>query len=154
MAKSLNRAQLIGNVGKEPEVRKTGTGTKVAEFSIATGRQWTGQDGQKKEKTEWHRCVAWDKLAAIVESYVGKGDRLYVEGEIQYRSYEKDGDTRYVTEIVVQNLVMLGGNGEREERPTTPKQQARRDSYQPDPGAKRQAEEAFGPFDDDDDLPF
>ena len=110
MARSLNKALLIGNLGSDPEIRATADGTKVAGFSIATNRTWTDREGQSQERTEWHRIVAWANLAEIAEQYLSKGDRVYVEGEIQYRSYEdRDGATRYVTEIRARELVMLGG---------------------------------------------
>ena len=110
MSRSLNKATLIGNLGSDPDVRTTGGGSKVAEFSIATSRRWNDRNGQQQEKTEWHRIVAWTALADIAERYLKKGDRVYVEGEIQYRSYEdKEGNTRYVTEINARDLIMLGG---------------------------------------------
>jgi single-strand DNA-binding protein len=108
--RSLNKVMLIGNLGSDPEVRTTGGGAKVAEFSLATGRQWTDRNGQKQEKTEWHRVTAWKGLADVVESYAKKGDRIYVEGEINYRTFDdKDGDTRYVTEINAREVLLLGG---------------------------------------------
>lgn len=124
MSKSMNKVTLIGNLGGDPEVRTTQSGTKVAQFSLATGRQWTDAKGEKQEKTEWHKCVVWggakgDGLAGVVEKYVRKGDKLCVEGRIEYRQYEdKDKQTRYVTEITVTDILLLGGgSGEkREER--------------------------------------
>jgi single-strand DNA-binding protein len=86
MSRSLNKALLIGNLGSDPELRTTGDGTKVAGFSVATNRSWTDRDGQPQERTEWHRIVAWTNLADIAEKYLKKGDRVYIEGEIQYRS--------------------------------------------------------------------
>jgi single-strand DNA-binding protein len=110
VSRSLNKAILIGNLGSDPEIRTTGGGTKVAEFSIATSRRWNDRNGQAQEKTEWHRIIAWSALADIAEQYMKKGDRIYVEGEIQYRSYDdKDGNTRYVTEINAREMIMLGG---------------------------------------------
>lgn len=115
MSRSLNRVMIIGNLGGDPEVRTTGSGTKVAEFSIATSKQWKGRDGQDQEKTEWHRIIAWGfssekhGLAGVAERFLKKGDRVYVEGSIEYRTYEKDGETRYVTEIRANELIMLGG---------------------------------------------
>ena len=115
MSRSLNKVTLIGNVGGEPEVRTVGNGGRVATFSLATGRSWTDQSGNKQEKTEWHKCVAWNGgrgtgLADVVEKYVRKGEKLYVEGEIEYRQYQdKEGQTRYVTEIKVKELMLLGG---------------------------------------------
>jgi single-strand DNA-binding protein len=111
---SLNKVILIGNVGKEPEVRTTNNGSKVASLSLATSRKWTDGKGEKQEKTEWHRVVVWNRgksgLADVVERYVGKGAKLCVEGAIEYREYEKDGQTKYITEINVSGLTMLGGN--------------------------------------------
>jgi single-strand DNA-binding protein len=110
VARSLNKAMLIGNLGSDPEIRTTGSGTRVATLSLATSRRWNDRNGQQQEKTEWHRVVAWDKLVDIIEKYVKKGDRLYVEGEIEYRSYEdKDGVTKYSTEIRAREILMLGG---------------------------------------------
>jgi len=110
---------LIGNLGKDPEIKSVGSGGRVAEFSLATTRTWNGPGGDRQEKTEWHRCVAWNArgpgaggLADIIERFVRKGDRLYVEGSIEYRQWQdKEGQTRYTTEIRVRDLVMLGGKG-------------------------------------------
>ncbi len=116
MSRSLNKAMLIGNLGSDPEIRSTTGGTRVASFSLATSRSWTGQNGEKQEKTEWHKCVVWNRktgggLVDVVEKYVKKGDRLYVEGEIEYRQWQdKENQTRYTTEINVRDMVMLGGS--------------------------------------------
>ena len=119
MSRSLNKVMLIGNLGKDPEVKSVGSGGRVAEFSLATTRTWNGPGGDRQEKTEWHRCVAWNArggtgggggLADIIERYVKKGDRLYVEGSIEYRQWQdKEGQTRYTTEIRVRDMVMLSG---------------------------------------------
>ena len=114
MSRSLNKVTLIGNVGADPEVRSTTGGNRVATFSLATSRTWNGPSGDRQEKTEWHRCVVWNaktsQLADIVERYVKKGDKLYVEGRIEYRQWQdKDNQTRYSTEINVRELIMLGG---------------------------------------------
>lgn len=109
MAFSLNRAQIIGNVTREPEVRMAGS-QKVATFSVATNMVWTDPTGQKKEKAEFHNVVAWRKLAEICEQYLKKGAKVYVEGRMQTRDWEgEDGVKRYRTEIVAENLIMLGG---------------------------------------------
>lgn len=114
MSRSLNRAVLIGNVGADPEVRTTAGGSRVASFSLATSRRWTTRTGREQEKTEWHRVVAWDRLAEDVERFVRKGDRVYAEGRLEYRSWEdSSGRTRYATEIVAQELIPLGGSAER-----------------------------------------
>lgn len=113
MARSLNKATLIGNVGADPEVRTTGSGTRVAQFSVATSRSWAEADGTPHQRTEWHRVVAWGPKAEVVEQYLRKGERVYVEGEIHYRSYEDgEGITRYVTEINARDLLLLGGRTE------------------------------------------
>jgi len=153
MSRSLNKVMLIGNVGAEPEIRQTGSGTKLAKVSLATNRRFNDRSGQVQEKTEWHRLTFWDRMADLVEQYVHKGDRLYVEGRLEYSQTEDEkGQPRYWTDIVVQEMVMLGsgpggagpggggfqGGGQR--RPP------------------RQASAPAGggsPFDaDDDDLPF
>jgi single-strand DNA-binding protein len=109
VSRSLNKAILIGNLGQDPEIRTTGGGQRVGQFSLATTRTWNDQSGQKQEKTEWHRIVAWGRLVDVIERYVKKGDRLYVEGEIQYRQYEdKEGVTKYTTEINLREMIMLG----------------------------------------------
>lgn len=110
MSRSLNKAIIIGNLGSDPEVRTTGGGSRVAQFSVATSRKWTTNSGEQQEKTEWHRIVVWGKLVDVVEKYVKKGQQVYVEGEIQYRQYEdKEGVTKYTTEINARELMMLGG---------------------------------------------
>lgn len=107
MARSLNRVTLIGNTGADPEVRTTAGGTKVANVSLATSRKI--QRGEEwEERTEWHRLVFWGRLAEVVEEYVHRGDRLYVEGEIRYGTYDRDGVEVPTTEIVVRELIMLG----------------------------------------------
>jgi single-strand DNA-binding protein len=114
VSRSLNKVMLIGNLGSDPEVRSTTGGNRVASFSLATSRQWNGANGEKQEKTEWHKCVVWNVrgtgLADVVEKYCKKGDRLYVEGRIEYRQWQdKEGQTRYTTEVNVRDMVMLGG---------------------------------------------
>jgi single-strand DNA-binding protein len=117
VSRSLNKVMLIGNLGADPEVRSTNSGTRVATLSLATSRQWTTQAGEKQEKTEWHRCVVWNTrqsgLADVVEKYLKKGDRVYVEGRIEYRTWkDREGQTRYTTEVNVRDLVMLSGRGD------------------------------------------
>ena len=116
MSRSLNKVTLIGNLGADPEVRSTQNGGRVATLSVATSRQWKGQDGQMQEKTEWHRVIFWNsnysKLADIAEKYCRKGEKIYVEGSIEYRSWQdKEGQTRYTTEIRGNELILLGGRG-------------------------------------------
>jgi single-strand DNA-binding protein len=114
VSRSLNKVMLIGNLGNDPEVRSTTGGNRVATFSLATSRQWNSQNGEKQEKTEWHRCVVWNTkgsgLADVVEKYCKKGDKIYVDGRIEYRQWQdKENQTRYSTEINVRELIMLGG---------------------------------------------
>ena len=168
MSRSLNKVMLIGNLGNDPEVRSTSGGNRVATFSLATSRSWNDAAGSKQEKTEWHRCVVWNtkssQLADIVERYVKKGDKIYVEGRIEYRQWQdKDGQTRYSTEINVRELIMLGaprgGGGGGSEGDT--EGAAQRTSRAP---AAQKAKTAAGGDDfedfpgaledEDDDLPF
>ena len=149
MARSLNKALLIGNLGADPEIRTTSDGTKVAGLSVATNRNWTDREGQPQERTEWHRVVAWGNLAEIMEGYLTRGDRVYIEGEIQYRSYEdRDGATRYLTEIRARELVMLGGQDTGAAAFGSPSQQAARE-----PGPAGGVEENSAVLSDDD-VPF
>lgn len=112
MARSLNKVMLIGNVGNDPEIRMTPSGSKVAKISMATNRTFQDRSGQQQERTEWHRLTFFGRLADIVEQWVNKGDRLYVEGRIEYSQTQDDqGGTRYWTDIVVNEMVMLGATG-------------------------------------------
>ncbi len=125
MAMSLNRAQLIGNVTRDPEVRQIPGGATVASFSIATNFVWKDQSGQKQEKAEFHNITAWRNLADIVGQYLRKGSKVFVEGRIQTREYEgQDGVKRYRTEIVADNLIMLDRKGAGEGMPYTGAQSA------------------------------
>jgi single-strand DNA-binding protein len=109
MARSLNKVMLIGNVGSDPEIRMTPSGSKVAKLSLATNRSYQDRSGQQQERTDWHRLTFFGRLADIVEQWVNKGDRLYVEGRIEYSQTQDDqGGTRYWTDVVVNEMVMLG----------------------------------------------
>ena len=107
MARSVNKLILVGNVGRDPETQTTSNGHKVAHFSLATSRRIPRENGFE-ERTEWHRITVWSRLAELCEEYVRKGDRLYIEGRMQYDSYERDGVTIPTSEVVVRELVMLG----------------------------------------------
>lgn len=110
MSRSLNKVMLIGNVGNDPEIRATAGGARVAKLSLATNRSWSGRDGQQQEKTEWHRLTFFGRLVDIVEQWVHKGDKLYVEGRLEYSQTQDDqGGVKYWTDIVVNEMVMLGG---------------------------------------------
>ena len=109
---SVNKAILVGNLGAEPEVRYTPSGKAVASFRLATSEQWTGKDGEKSEKTEWHRIVAWARLGEICGEYLHKGSQVYIEGRLQTRTWEdRAGNKRSTTEIVAQAMQMLGSPG-------------------------------------------
>jgi single-strand DNA-binding protein len=116
VSRSLNKVMLIGNLGADPEVRSTNNGSRVANLSLATSRQWTDQKGEKQEKTEWHKVICWNNkgfmLADLAEKYMKKGDKVYVEGRVEYRTWEdKEKQTRYVTEIVAREIILLGSRG-------------------------------------------
>jgi len=105
---NLNRAQIIGNLVRDPEIKTTANGSTVASFSVATSLVWTDQSGQKQEKVEFHNLVAWKKLAEVCGQYLHKGSKVFVEGRLQTRDWEgQDGIKRYRTEIIVENLIML-----------------------------------------------
>lgn len=106
---SLNKVMLIGNLGKDPEIRAIPSGVKVANFSIATTERYTDKNGQKVDKTEWHNIVMWRGLAEVAEKYLKKGKQIFVEGRLQTRSWDdQTGQKKYMTEIVADNMVMLG----------------------------------------------
>jgi len=114
MAKSVNKVILLGNVGKDPEIRSTANGMTVANFSIATSENIKGQDGQWTEKTEWHNLVAFQRTAEIIRDYVKKGSKLYVEGRLQTSSWDDKttGQKKYKTEIIVGDLSLLSSQGQ------------------------------------------
>lgn len=141
---SLNKVMLIGNLGKDPEVRYTTSGTAVASFSIATSERFKNKSGEWDERTEWHNITLWGRLAEIAGEYLAKGKTVYIEGRLQTRKWQdKEGRDRYTTEIVGEKMQMLSGKGEGR------------------PGAGRApADESFAPsydepaFNPDDDIPF
>jgi single-strand DNA-binding protein len=110
----INKVIIVGNLGKDPEVTYVPSGAAVAKFSVATSETWKDKtSGEKKERTEWHRIVAWDKLGEICGKYLSKGRQVYVEGKLQTHSYDdKEGVKRYVTEIIAQDVQFLGGKGD------------------------------------------
>ena len=138
MAKGINKVILIGNLGRDPETRYLKEGSAICNFSIATSDQWKDKNsGEKREKTEWHRIVAFKRLAEICAEYLTKGSRVYVEGKLQTRSWEQEGVTKYTTEIVANEVQMLGGG------------ESKREEYEPPVST-----EAPGPVDDDEQIPF
>ena len=114
MAKSVNKVILIGNLGKDPEVKYTAGGMAVAKFSLATNERHKDKDGNWQDRTEWHNIVAWQRLAEIVGEYVKKGSKIYIEGRLQTSSWEdkQSGEKKYRTEVIASDLVLLGGRGE------------------------------------------
>lgn len=145
MARSLNKVTLIGNTGGDPDVRSTASGNRVAKLSLATSRSFPDRSGQQQERTEWHRLTFFGRLVDVVEQWVKKGDRLYVEGRIEYSQTQDDrGGTRYWTDIIVNEMIMLGSTGGgRAEQPS----QGRGGGY-------RQPAPATPITEPDDDLPF
>ena len=112
MSTGINKVILVGFLGRDPEVRYTKSSQAVASFSIATTERWTGKDGNKEDKTEWHRIVAWGKLGEICGEYLSKGKQVYIEGRLQTREWEdNDGNKKQTTEIVANNMTMLGQAG-------------------------------------------
>lgn len=113
MARGLNKVELIGNLGRDPELRYTQGGVAVANFSIATTEQWKDGDGNKQEHTEWHRIVAWRQLGEIAAQYLTKGSQVYIEGRIRSKKWEdSDGNERTGTEILLDRMLMLGGGSQ------------------------------------------
>lgn len=108
----INKVILIGNLGQDPQIKFLDGGNAVANFSIATSESWTDKQGEKKDRTEWHRIVAWGKLAELCGEYLKKGRQVYVEGKLQTRKYEKDGVERYTTEVVATDVKFLGQKGD------------------------------------------
>src|ERR1700758_4786464 len=112
--KSVNKVILIGNLGKDPEVKYTPSGTPVAKLTLATNERYKDKDGQWQDRTEWHNVVLWQRLAEIAGEYLKKGGKVYIEGRLQTRSWEdkQTNQKRYMTEVVANDLVLLGGRGE------------------------------------------
>lgn len=155
MAKSVNKVILVGNLGKDPEVKYTPSGTPVAKFSIATNERYKDKAGEWQDRTEWHNIVVWQRLAEIVGEYVKKGSKIYVEGRLQTSSWEdkQSGEKKYRTEIVVQDLVLLSGRGEtdgegRASRASAPGSFDQRPPQQQEDAAAHAAEIT------DEDIPF
>jgi single-strand DNA-binding protein len=161
-SRGINKVILIGNLGNEPEVRYMSNGKAVANFSLATSESWKDkQSGENQERTEWHRIVMYDKLAEIVQQYVHKGSKLYIEGRLQTRKWQdKDGAERYTTEIVANDMQMLDSRGSG----GVPANYSNEPSYnapstRPNPSPSRQSsappvsmEPPIADFDDD--IPF
>ena len=134
MSRGVNKAILVGHLGADPETRNTPSGAAVANLRLATSEQWTDkQSGEKKERTEWHRVVAWGRLAEICAQYMRKGQLVYVEGSIETRKWtDSDGNDRYSTEIRARDIQMLGGKGEQRSSEPRREQPAQADSFDDD----------------------
>jgi len=149
---SVNKVILVGNLGADPELRYTNTGTAVANLRIATNEQWTDKNGERQSRTEWHNIVAWGKLGEICGKYLRKGRSIYVEGRLQTRTWEdQSGQKRYTTEVVAQVMQMLGGRpGEGGGEATEPDTNWESRPHQ----AQGEGEVAVNTSATDDDLPF
>ena len=154
--RSVNKVIIIGNLGSEPELRHTPSNVPVANFSVATNESWVNKDGMREERTEWHRIVAWRRLAEICSEYLHKGTQVYIEGRIQTRQWEdQNGQKRYQTEIVADEMVILGGRpGEGMPSGAPPYS-----DDEPIQSSRRQADDNYDDFqppegEADDDLPF
>ncbi len=156
---SVNKVILVGNLGKDPELRYTPSGAAVATFSLATTEKFKDRSGEMQEKTEWHNIVVWRQLAEICGKYLHKGKQVYIEGRIQTRSYDdRDGNKRYITEIVADQMQMLGRAGEEsggQARSAGDARQGRPAPQRPASGGAPAYEDfADTPFNPDDDIPF
>jgi single-strand DNA-binding protein len=146
---SLNKVMLIGNLGKDPEVRYTTSGTAVAGFSLATSERFKSKSGEWEERTEWHNVTLWGRLAEIAGEYLAKGKTVYIEGRLQTRKWQdRDGRDRYTTEVVADKMQMLGGKGEAGGRQGGAKVAEDSSGFGGGPGYE---EPSFNP---DDDIPF
>ena len=155
--RSVNKAILVGNLGRDPELRHTASGQAVASFTVATNRSWKSQDGTANEETDWHNIVAWGRLAEICQQYLQKGRKVYVEGRIQTRSWDdaKTGQKRYMTEIVANQMIILDspGGARGEAGPRGPVAQREAPAASGSEGGDRNVD--WPDSDDfDDDLPF
>jgi single-strand DNA-binding protein len=155
---SVNKVIIMGRLGADPEVRYTQSNIPVATLSVATSEKWKDKDGELQETTEWHRIILWDKLASLAGEYLAKGAQVYIEGAIQTRKYEdKEGNTRYTTEIKGQVMKFIGGKSDRADQPGPPAAKVSSNGYTKESKAalKAQTDVNFDDdMDDDDGLPF
>ncbi len=160
MARGINKVILVGNLGQDPELRYTNSSTAVCNMRLATNEAYKDSEGNMVDKTEWHSIVAWGRLAEICGEYLKKGAQVYFEGSLQTRSYDdKEGVTKYVTEIKAREMMILGGRGGSEDYNMDQRQAApapRKQSAPPNRGQRPQAAPASDNFEfsPDDDLPF
>lgn len=162
----LNRIQIIGNLGSDPDMRYTSQGTAVTNFNVAVNRRYRDQAGTLQDETEWFRVVAWDKLGQTCNQYLSKGRQVYIEGRLQTRKYtDRDGAERTAVEIVASNMIMLGNRGDSASRDddyespdyageSTPQQTAARSGSAPAQGQQRNQPRPVEDDISDDDIPF
>lgn len=153
---SLNKVQIIGNLGNDPDVKYTQSGACITTISIATTEKWKDKDGNPQEKTEWHRVKLWNKLGEIAGEYLRKGGAVYIEGKLSYGSYEKDGVTHYTTDIVATEMKMLGGRPSNDNERQGGGGQQQRQGAQEQSQRQRAPQQSAPPMDDfaDDQIPF
>lgn len=141
MARSLNRVQLIGNLTRDPELRYTPSGTAVCSFSIATNRNWTTDSGEKKDEVEFHRIVAWNKLAELCSQFLTKGRKVFVEGRLQTRSWTaQDGAQKQTTEIVISDMILLDSKRQADDQSSEPKEEVEAQPVSKGPRSKPKEE--------------
>lgn len=149
----VNKVILVGRVGNDPEIKYAGNGNAIANFSLATSEKWKDKDGQKQEKTEWHKIVAFGRQAEVIGEYIKKGSQLYIEGSIQTRSWDdNDGNKRYTTEITLKMMEMLGGKSDSGGDNSGSGNSGNNKSRPPSP--QKQNASAPQQSDFDDDIPF
>ena len=162
MARGVNKVTLIGNLGQEPELRYTGSGTAVCNMRLATNESYTNSDGEEVQKTEWHNIVAWERLGEVCNEYLDKGSQVYFEGKLQTREWEdRDGNKRSTTEVKAQEMMFLDGTRDMEPDSGHPKTQGAEKSDPRAYGASTVDEHTEGDppdqdqtFEPDDQLPF
>jgi single-strand DNA-binding protein len=145
--KGVNKVILVATCGKDPEMKSMPNGNAVANFSVATSESWKDAQGNKQESTEWHRCVAFGKLAEIIGQYVRKGSKVYLEGKLKTRQWEQDGQKRYATEVLVSEMQML------DSKPAGQSESPVRQDVSTQPRQASNTKPAFDDFDDTD-IPF
>ncbi len=154
--RGVNKVILVGTLGRDPEVRFAANGTEVANLSVATSEQWKDQQGNKQEKTEWHRVVIFGRLAEVVGQYLHKGSKIYVEGRLQTREWEKDGIKRYTTEVIVDmrgSMQMLDGKQDGQQSHAQPNNRSQQQQQRP--AQQQQYDQQYNhTFDDDQSIPF
>ena len=125
-SRGLNKVQIIGNLGRDPEMRFTQDGTPVTNFSVAVNDSWQGRDGEQRERTEWFKVVAWRRLAEISNEYLQQGRKVYVEGRLETQKWQdREGNDRYTTELVARDLLMLGGRDNEDSQQIQPENNER-----------------------------